>query len=119
MTKLKTQRNEKKQLSTPGKHNRKNTFLRRFDLRRNRCDWSNLKNTTKMKNETLNKTEVLSFAYAIHKNFLDIAGENIENYQKTSIDETVMKKFYLDQTQKYLHKGQAILKMIDYLHEQK
>ena len=78
-----------------------------------------VKNTTKMKNETINKTEVLSFAYAMHKNFLDIAGENIENYQKTSIDETVMKKFYLDETQKYLHKGQAILKMIDYLNEQK
>ena len=72
-----------------------------------------------MKNETINKTEVLSFAYATHKNFLDIAGENIENYQKTSIDETVMKKFYLDETQKYLHKAQAILKMIDHLHELK
>jgi len=72
-----------------------------------------------MENKTLNKTEILSFAYAMHKNYLDIVGENIKNYQKTSVDETVMKKFYLDETQKYLHKGQAILKMIDHLHELK
>ena len=72
-----------------------------------------------MKNKTINKTEVLSFAYAMHKNFLEIAGENIENHQKTSIDESVMKKFFLDQAKKYTHKAQAIEKMINYLKELK
>ena len=59
-----------------------------------------------------NSTELVTIK-AMYSNYLEMGLDSCKSFNDTPMEDQVIKKFYLEQSQKYQHKAEALKTVID------